>query len=253
MVFSFCLFKGGSAMAKLLGLRFWIFCAVFLTASGMTFWPWTIAKLSSVAPLLGSYTSPTPNFQVLASIVWSTIAAFFLIWKQIWKLPIIGPWLSRIIFPDLNGEWKVVVNSNWPIIDKMRNAAKDKKVPRFDPVNEAHLRPDLLSTEFIATIEQKWLSTEITFKHNQKTPLLNSIPLSADLIGKEGAEPKRLAMIYRQANSPLPAHTDEHSFLGAALLRVSDDGKTLQGNYWTNRSWDKGLNAAGEIILTRAD
>lgn len=238
-------------MAKLLGLKFWISCAVFLTAGGMTFWPWTIAKLSSVAPLLSGYTSPTPNFQVLGSIVWAAIAAFFIVWRLFWKLPILGPWLSRVIFPDLNGEWRVIVRSNWPIIDKMRNAAKYKDEPRFDPVNEAHQRPDLQSTEFLAIIEQKWLGTEISFKPNQKTPLQSSTTLSAELIGKEGAEAKRVALIYRQANRALPAHSDEHSFLGAALLYVSDDGKSLTGNYWTNRSWDKGLNAAGEITFTK--
>jgi hypothetical protein len=240
-------------MAKLIGLKFWVICAVFLTAGGMAIWPWMFSQLSSVTPLLSEYTSPTPNFRVLASVVWLAFAALFLIWRQVWKLPILGQWLSREIFPDLNGEWKVVVSSNWPIIDKMRNAAKDKNAPRFDPVNEAHSRPDLQSTEFVANIDQKWLSTEIKFKPNHKTPLLNSITLSADLIGKEGAEPKRLALIYKQTNAALPAHTDEHSFLGAALVSVSDDGKTLEGNYWTNRSWDIGLNAAGKITFTKVE
>lgn len=239
-------------MAKLLGLKFWVFSAVFLTFGGMTFWPWTIAKLSNMAPLLSNYTSSTPNYQVLASIVWFCILVFFLVWRMIWKLPMLGPWLSRVIFPDLNGDWKVEVKSNWPIIDKMRNAAKDDQVPRFDPVSEAHPRPQLQLTEFVATIEQRWLSTEIKFKPNHKTPLLNSVTLSADLMRKEGSEPKRIALIYKQENAAVPAHTDENSFLGAALLQVSDDGNSLYGKYWTNRSWDKGLNAAGEIILTRA-
>ena len=41
-------------------------------------------------------------------------------WRYLWrKIPV----LNRLAFPDLNGVWVGTTGSNWPTIEKMRNAA----------------------------------------------------------------------------------------------------------------------------------
>lgn len=49
-----------------------------------------------------------------------------------------------------------------------------------------------------------------------------------------------------------PKATDDLCNLGAMQLAASWDGETrLQGRYWTNRAWHKGLNTAGVADFVR--
>lgn len=51
-------------------------------------------------------------------------------------------------------------------------------------------------------------------------------------------------------------NTDVPEYHGAASLDidvVNDKVEILIGHYWTNRSWQKAINTAGEIKLTRIE
>jgi len=57
-----------------------------------------------------------------------------------------------------------------------------------------------------------------------------------------------------QGEVPNPESTDDALYDGAAKLAIifNDSGEmTLSGHYWTNRAWQRGLNTAGLIRLTR--
>ena len=48
------------------------------------------------------------------------LTAYWAPWRFIWRRI---PLLNRTVFPDLNGVWVGTTASNWPTIEKMRNAA----------------------------------------------------------------------------------------------------------------------------------
>lgn len=50
-----------------------------------------------------------------------------------------------------------------------------------------------------------------------------------------------------------PEVTDSGCHYGSARVEVHEEDKciTLEGVYWTNRNWNKGLNTAGMIFFKR--
>lgn len=55
----------------------------------------------------------------------------------------------------------------------------------------------------------------------------------------------------KRDNTQRLAVTDQPKFHGPAVLTVNEDVTELQGQYWQNRSLDRGLNAVGLIVLRR--
>ena len=74
--------------------------------------------------------------------------------------------------------------------------------------------------------------------------------LAVELLPEDSEHPKRIAWVFRQENATV-AQTDERNFLGAAVLRLANNADILEGEYWNNRSWHRGLNTAGKITLHR--
>jgi len=75
--------------------------------------------------------------------------------------------------------------------------------------------------------------------------------VSARLCYDEHLERFELFYIYTQ-DTPEPVRTDESAHLGAARLILNMTTPwTLEGEYWTKRSWRSGLNTAGRLELKR--
>lgn len=57
-----------------------------------------------------------------------------------------------------------------------------------------------------------------------------------------------LTYVYKN-NSPNNLSTDEQMHFGSARLELDDKASfsEMQGHYWTNRNWKRGLNTAGII------
>lgn len=191
------------------------------------------------------------RFIALAVAAFVTLFFWNPVWRFFWKLPLIGALLADKFFPDINGDWKITVESNWPTVDAMRQAARDNSSDRFDVLDENATFPSLSKYKFNGRIEQSWRSTSLEIFPNPAGPLNDSRTLAVDLIQGTDSEPKRIAWVFRQTNKAQIEATDEDNFLGAALLRVISKDE-LDGYYWNNRSWRKGLNAAGLIKMTRA-
>lgn len=241
-------------MAKFISLSFWITLAVYLALASPLAVGWIEMWLKTNLPVLGAPVANLVTSRVVAGVIWGSIALFIVVpgWRLLWKLPLVGPWLANRFFPDLNGEWVVTIQSNWPIVDRLKTAAASDQI-KFDPSTDES--PSLLEASFNVKIKQTWFRTDVAFLPNEKTPLLSSETISVELFKSENGK-KSVAWIYEQTNkqdnTQRLAVTDRSKFYGSAVLNMNEDATELQGQYWQNRSWNLGLNAAGLITLKRA-
>lgn len=240
-------------MAKFVPLKFWITLAVYLALASPLAVGWLEEWVASSELVLVAAVAELLTSRVVALIIWGTIALFIVApgWRLLWKLPILGTWLANRLFPDLNGNWVVTIQSNWPIVEHLKTAAASKEIT-FHPFTDE--LPDLLEASFDVKIKQSWFRTDVVFLPNDKTPLLSSETISVEFFKSDSGK-KSIAWIYEQTNKQDNAQrlavTDQPKFHGSAVLTVNEDATELQGQYWQNRSWDRGLNAAGLIVLRR--
>jgi hypothetical protein len=241
-------------MAKFVSLSFWITLATYLALASPLAVGWVETWLATNLPVFGAPVANLLTSRAVAALIWGSIALFIVVpgWRLLWKLPLLGPWLADRFFPDLNGTWVVTIESNWPIVDRLKTAAASNK-NKFDPFTDE--MPNLLEASFDVKVKQTWFRTDVTFLPNLKTPLLGSETISVEFLKSENGK-KSIAWIYEQTNrqdntQPL-AVTDQPKFYGSAVLHVNEDATELKGQYWQNRSWSRGLNAAGLIAMKRA-
>lgn len=163
-------------------------------------------------------------------------------WRYIWrKLPV----LNRVAYPDLNGVWVGTTASNWPTIEKMRNAATSDRTVNLDELYETPERHDAIAIEISASL----------FAFRLETGLSSMDATSYSITAKpwkcQHTPRIHLAYVYEQETKD-PSTTDEERHMGAADLvydpQYPDD---LEGVYWTRRSWISGLNTAGRLRLRR--
>ena len=240
-------------MAKFVPLKFWVALAVYLALASPLAVGWIETWLVANVPVIGAPVANLLTSRVVALVIWGGIALFVVAhgWRLLWKLPVVGKWFANRFFPDLNGRWVVTIQSNWPIVERLKTAAASNEIT-FDPFNDE--RPNLLEVRFDVKIKQTWFRTDVAFLPNPKTPLLSSETISVDFRKSENGN-KSVAWVFEQTNKqdnsrPL-AVTDQPKFYGSAVLNVNEDATELKGQYWQNRSWSFGLNAAGEITLRR--
>ncbi|KCZ90217.1 hypothetical protein [Hyphomonas jannaschiana] len=159
---------------------------------------------------------------------------------------------EKYVFPVLDGEWRGEIRSNWPLVRKMLAISRGEQSGPFDPLNDDLGQFDWdPPIEVTAIIESGFLDFKMTMCMDGTTR--RSETLNAKLDRTETGSP-RLRYIYRQFDEGLDiAPTDRESHLGSAELTLSDDGKTLNGRYWTDRVSDKGLNTAGRLVLRRVE
>lgn len=241
-------------MAKFVPLKFWVTLAVYLALALLPLTELSINWISTICPSLAPLIEGAMTTRLIASIVSGLIALFLVSqgWRLVWKLPIVGPKLSSALFYDLNGDWTAELQSNWPIVEEAINAAQ-KKGQTFDVFDDATL-PNLLELSFDVTIKQSWFRTDVEFFPNETSPLLESKTVSVEFFKAENGT-KSMAWVFevknKSKNGSRLAITDEQNYLGAAKLTLSEDGCELSGEFWQNRSWHRGLNAAGSIVLKR--
>ena len=250
---------GGGAMERLVGKGTWM--AIFGSLAGV---PPAAAGLAGLDPRLDAVLQWSHWWPFLVGL-----GLFLIYWKPFWRLVWRWPPAGRILlgeryFPDLNGEWDVTLRSNWPVIEAMKEAARQEGAPAFEPAGE----PKLLEIGGMsATIDQGFggvsmrmqskrvMRGEASGQETGRTVIDESHTIAFDLIPATREERARLAYVYRQHNNraAMDQQTDEANFLGAAMLEVCEEAgeQVLRGVYMTNRSWPRGLNPAGEIEMRR--
>ena len=142
----------------------------------------------------------------------------------------------------LDGEWKGIQTSNWPLVSQRQNLQ--------EPVEDS-IRPYLLETDVSATIKVRIFGTFMQLR--SANGYQKSDTVSSDIHDEGPDKGIRLAYIFH-ATVPKPKPTDEASFFGAAnltLTRQANKKLVLEGPVFTNRDWQNGRNTAGLIRLEK--
>lgn len=186
----------------------------------------------------------------VAFLAWAILNALALspIWRRVWRW---FPILSEKVFPDLNGEWNVVLNSNWPRIEQLLDAAKsDKNALDMGSCSDGMLMP-LGSLTLRAKIRQTWFGLEMRLSNpEQNSPIQDSETIVVEPTAPNGLRRPGICYLYRQRNQT-DALTDDGVFDGAARLEYDSESDSLEGHFWTNRMWRRGMCTAGTITFTR--
>lgn len=156
-------------------------------------------------------------------------------------------WLCRLrfvwrVFPDIAGEYDAALSSNYPMVEAMADGK-----PLTEDVMDKNNRLTVVGTVSISTT-----LTKVSMRFTANDKYSKSEVLSSTLERGEGNAPHRLYYVFRHTVAD-PKPTDSPSCLGAACLEVPRERRptVLEGEYWTNREWTKGLNTAGLVRLTR--
>lgn len=197
------------------------------------------------------------GLQMSARYALTVISALLLLlaWKPVWRtawkfIPILRQW-----FPDINGEYEVVLQHNWPIQQKLLEAAS-AGLP-FDPRHPEADIPALGTAKLKAKIDLGFYSIRMTMwsetTKDGQVIIDRSRSISTTLIRPCDGHPHRLAYTYQQVNRREKlAPSDDAIFEGCAILNIEDfETGEMQGQYWTNRAWHRGLSTAGNIVLKR--
>lgn len=223
---------------------------VLIGASLMLLGPEISRMLTSHFPDHADLWKYLGKFRVVIGMSSLVILFFSLkwIWRPFWKIKGLNSLLSKVIAPDLNGEWDVKLESNFPIIEKLTKSAKGKRT--FDIASSDIKLPDLSIHNFNATIDQSWEDIDIKFLPNGDSPLQKSETLTCSFFKSKRPDRQGLTYVYKQ-ESDTNSNTDDESFFGAAELIISDDAQSMTGHYWTKRQWQKGLNTAGKVTFSK--
>lgn len=157
------------------------------------------------------------------------------------------PWLCRLpavwrLFPNIDGEYAVEISSNWSII-KARSTGRE---PGLSPDGE----PLLCNRVGKATVSARLTRIDMTLDMNDN--YLSSETVTCSVQRRRGERKPMLFYIY-DSHVLRPRNTDSQRHLGAASLSIPLERcpGVLEGNYWTDRNWHRGLNTAGHIRFTR--
>jgi hypothetical protein len=163
--------------------------------------------------------------------------------------------LFKGAYPDLSGEWKGTVESNYSVHRAIQNAANSTEL-NFNPLDPSKVDPIALDIfEASLSIKASLLKINILLEVKGLTDTSDSYSISATPIVAQNDEPHRLVYIYKSKHFKKAAD-DESNHTGAAevQLRRTTDGKLeMKGFYWTSRNWRRAGNTAGILTFTRED
>jgi len=177
---------------------------------------------------------------ITAGIAW--------VWVYVWRfLPKMNEWF----YPDLTGEWDVEMDSNWSRHEQVMDAALSTTatfdIRRCDVSDLAPLLKVKLKAEIKHTF---WTIHMRLWSDVPGAPIKESEILIVEPFKAEGLKKCGLRYIFRQT-SVTASVTDVPSFLGAAELYFDKKTDMLEGEFWSQRSWQRAMNTAGLIRMKR--
>ncbi|WP_273805723.1 MULTISPECIES: hypothetical protein [unclassified Pseudomonas] len=158
-------------------------------------------------------------------------------------------------YPDLSGEWKGTVQSNYSVHRAIQSAASSSSdtLNPLDP-KQIDLVP-LESLEAKLTVKASLLKINILMEVQGLTDKSDSYSIAATPVVAQNDEPHRLVYIYKSKHFKKAAD-DESNHTGAAEVQVrcNADGKLeMTGYYWTARNWRRAGNTAGILSFVREE
>lgn len=152
------------------------------------------------------------------------------LFAQICHLPIV-----RKFFPPIDGEWRVAIQSNWNVVRQLTGQAPSEA---------------LFAKQGKVTITSRLFSVRMRFQSDDKYSKSSTMIVGVRRDSEHGGIELNYSYLNVTRN---PELTDSGCHHGAARLEIHDENGavTLDGEYWTNRNWNKGLNTAGLIAFVR--
>ena len=217
--------------------------------ANLLLWPFGAILLVLLA-LGGMPESLRAGFKLVSSALTYWGVAIFLVfgfsgrfapWRLVWRLL---PVFNRMIFPDLNGVWTGTTSSNWPVIAAMLDAAEGGGRISRQALPGIALQENGLTMTITASLFAFRISASLDATDGKSYSLIERVTRD------KRRDLDELYYVYRQ-ETPQPVATDEDNHIGAASLTIDTAAWTLEGPYWTRRSWRSGLNTAGIIKVAR--
>lgn len=148
-------------------------------------------------------------------------------WLVFWKFPYLGRILHRAVCPDLNGKWLGETYSNYT----------DESGNHIVKEVELTIKADLFGFNLALRSLDGYQESKVIQSELYRDPRTDTFYLSYVF----------------EASVPIPKETDDRLFDGAAKLEIiiSKADTVLKGTYWTNRAWQRGMNTAGLITITK--
>ena len=171
------------------------------------------------------------SFKLATSITLIFIAIIVIVgkwgWLVFWKFPFLGGILHRAVCPNLNGKWLGAVQSNY----------NDESGNQIVKEVELTIKADLFGFNLSLRSLDGYQESKVIQSELYRDPRTDTFYLS---------------YIF-EASVPIPKETDDRLFDGAAKLeiKISKADTVLKGTYWTNRAWQRGMNTAGLITMTK--
>jgi hypothetical protein len=213
---------------------------------------WIVIGIYFLFDTLGGLTHLTLRISSIPAIGWLLLNALLFnpVWRFCWRKI---PYLQKLVFPDLNGKWKVELYSNWPRQLQLLEAAQSNETVldmRGCPESDlAELTPMILEAE----ISQTWWSIEMKlYNPKSDTPIDKSNTISVDPFPRNGLRDPGICYIYKQENTTGNV-SDDSEFYGAARLEYDFEKGQLKGLVWTARMWQRAMNTASKAVFTRIE
>lgn len=163
-------------------------------------------------------------------------------WRMLWRM---FPALNGLFYPDLNGVWVGKTSSNWPVIKAFRGAAASEQGADLATVERTGLQDDVMVVEIKASLLKLVVVGFPTSTRGR------SETTSATAARSAQTGDIRVSYFFGQT-TPDPESTDEEKHSGAAELVIEHgDFAHAKGEYWTRRSWRRGMNTAGRLELRK--
>lgn len=149
-------------------------------------------------------------------------------WKAAWKLPWLGQALNQKVCPNLNGVWTGCTESSH----------------RDEVGNKVETPVEMIIKATFFGFDMSFRSID---EYHQSKVIQSEIY-------KDPRDGEFLVSYIFEAEVQSPVNTDDSKFDGAAKLKVKfskENEIELSGIYWTNRAWQRGMQTAGTIRLSR--
>jgi len=201
--------------------------------------------------VVGSAESPWPVIRMLGFLFTAFLLALYLAlgfsaywapWRILWRQV---PALNTLVFPDLNGIWYGMTQSNWPVVSQLREAALGEGA--VDPA--ALSKIELVSGEIAIEIKSSLFGMAVRSSVATGAGDPTTVMVRAQKNFETGNY--ELFYVYRQTTSDARA-AEESSHLGATMLVIRPGLKPdAEGFYRTRRNWREGMSTAGTISAQR--
>jgi len=203
--------------------------------------------------IVGSAESSWPVIRMFGFLVSALLLAVYLLmglswywapWRILWRR---YPVLNAICFPDLNGTWYGMTQSNWPVVSRLREAASGAQSLDLTELSDIELQTGEIALEVRASIFGMMVRSSVG--------IAGGDPMTVMVRAQKNFETNNFELfyIYRQTTSEARG-AEESKHLGATMLEIKPgNAPSMEGFYWTRRNWREGTSTAGTISATRVN